>query len=158
MKKFMIWGLALLSTMLFTACSDDNGVAGDAEGNYIALRTIYMRLSPEIPFTPVTNKVQVAIKAENESYVSISLPAATYTNNGQEMHMPSFIIKNVSVLNNSDGDVVILQQRFEQIVEGNKTVVGTIEGEVENDGELDLVVEFKYGNMPFYMIQEFESL
>ncbi len=156
MKKILTMGIALLSVILFSACGSEEGPAGDAAGTYVVVRTISMRTPPTFPFTPVSHEVKVSIKAENENFVSITLPGATYELNGQKMDLPTFTLTGIPVLSDNVGGMVIHRHDFSQKV-GNKNVVGRIEGEVEADRDLDIDVEFKYGNMPYYMIQEYET-
>ena len=157
MKKILTVCMALLGLVTFYGCGNDDGASGNAAGTYMVERTINMRVPPTFPFTPVTHQVKVTIKAENESFVNITLPGASYSLNGQAMDLPTFTIKSIPVLGYENGGVKIPHHDFNQKV-GKKTVIGNIEGEVDADGDLELDVEFKYGSMPFYMIQEYKSL
>ncbi len=157
MKKILAMGIALLSFVLFSACGNEDGPSGHAAGTYMVLRTISMRVPPTFPFIPVSHETKLTIKAENENFVNIILPGASYTLEGEQMDMPTFTLRSIPVLDDGKGGITIPHHDFNQKV-GNKTVIGTIEGDVEADGDLELDVEFKYGAMPFYMIQKYESL
>ncbi len=156
MKKFLTMGIALLSVMLFSCNSNEGTPAGDIEGTYSVVRTIEMRTPSILPFLPVTHNVKVTIKAQNESFVNITLPGATYTFEGQTMDLPTFTLQYIPVLDSGTEGVVIPSHDFSQKV-GNKNVIGTVEGELEADGDLELDVEFKYGAMPYYMVQKYET-
>lgn len=157
MKKILTVCMALLSLVTFYGCGNEDGASADAAGTYMVERTISMRVPPTFPFTPVTHQAKVTIKAENESFVNITLPGASYSLNGQAMDLPTFTLKSIPVMGCENGDVKIPRHDFSQKV-GKRGVIGTIEGKVDADGDLELDVEFKYGSMPFYMIQEYRSL
>lgn len=157
MKKIIAMGIALLSVVLFSACGNEDGPSGHAAGTYVVERTINMRVPPTFPFTPVTHQTKVTIKAENENFVSIVLPGASYTLGEDRMDLPTFTLGNIPVLDDGNGGIKIPQHDFNQKV-GNKTVIGNIEGEVKADGNLQMDVEFMYGAMPFYMIQTYKSI
>jgi hypothetical protein len=44
------------------------------------------------------------------------------------------------------------------VIDGEKYIEGTINGEIEDDGDVDIDLTYKYGSMPFAIKQEFESL
>lgn len=158
MKKLFLSCVALLSIVLFSACESKDSVSAKAEGTYMTHRTTNMvNLPPYIPFTPVEDNVSVKIKAVNELFVNLTIPTMTYVFNGQEMIIPDFTISNIPVLDAGEEGVVISNHSFTEDVNG-KDVIGTIIGEIDEDGELDMEVSFKYGNMPFDLKQEYESL
>lgn len=157
MKKIFAMGIALLSVFCFTSCGNEDGPSDNVKGTYVVERTIEMRLPPSIPFMPVTHQTKLTMESVNEDFVNISLPGAIYTMNGEEMDLPSFTLLNVPVMDDGNGGVKIPHHEFSQKVE-KKDVIGVIEGEVDSDRELELVVEFKYGSMPFYMIHTYKSL
>ncbi len=157
MKKIFAMGIALLSVVLFSGCSNEEGPSGNAQGTYIVERTINMRVPPTFPFTPVTHQTKVTIKAENDNFVNITLPGVTYNLEGQDMELPTLLLRNIPVLDDGNGGVKIPHHEFNQKV-NKKSVMGVIEGEIEADGDLELDVEFKYGSMPFYIIQKYKSL
>ena len=158
MKKLFLSFIALLSIALFSACESKDGVSAKAAGTYMTHRTTNMvNLPPYIPFTPVEDNVSVKIKAVNELFVNLTIPTMTYVFNGQEMIIPDFTISNIPVLDAGEEGVVISNHSFTEDVNG-KDVIGTIIAEIDEDGELDMEVSFKYGNMPFGLKQEYESL
>ncbi len=157
MNKLLVMGMALLSVLCFSACGHEDGPAEKIKGTYIVSRTITMDVPPEYMFEPQYHEVKLIIKAENENFVNITLPAASYVLNGQTMDMPSFTINNIPVLDDGMDGGVIRDHSFQQKA-GKKDVVGSIDGEIEDDGDMELTVKFKYGSMPFSMTQKFKSL
>ncbi len=166
MNKILSIAVALLCVILFPACDskgdcpfDCNG--GDcpfckAEGMYTVTRTIRLRMPSASSFLPVTHETWLEIESQGDSYLNITLPGVIYKLGEQEMNLPTFTLRNVPVMRGSKGELVIPKYSFTQKVD-KKYAVGTLEGELETDGDVDLDVEFKYGDMPYYIIQEYET-
>ena len=158
MKKLFLSCVALLSMVMFSACESKDGVSGKAEGTYITHRTTNMvGLPPQIPFTPIEENVSVNIKAATDTHVNITIPTMSYVFNGQNMTINDFTISNIPVLDAGEEGVIIASHNFTEDVDGKK-VTGILKAEIELDGDLDMEVSFKYGNMPFGLKQEYESL
>lgn len=158
MKKFFNLSIALLSIVFFCACSSKDGVSSKAEGTYMTHRvTDMVNLPPMYPFTPLQENVKVQISASADDYINVVLPSTTYQFGGQPMTIPQFTIHNIPVLDAGDEGVFVPKHNFLEKVD-NKTVQGTIEIDVEPDGDLEMEVAFTYGSMPFAIKQEFESL
>ena len=158
MKKLFLSFIALLSIALFSACESKDGVSGKAEGTYMTHRTTNMvGLPPQIPFTPIEENVSVNIKAATDTHVNITIPTMSYEFKGQNMTINDFTISNIPVLDAGEEGVIIASHEFSEDVNGKK-VTGILKAEIELDGDLDMEVSFKYGNMPFGLKQEYESL
>ena len=158
MKKLFLSFIALLSIALFSACESKDSVSGKAEGTYMTHRTTnVVGLPPQIPFTPIEENVSVNIKATTDTHVNIAIPTMSYEFGGQNMVIPDFTISNIPVLDAGDEGVSIANHSFTEDVDG-KTVTGTMKAEIDQDGDLDMEVTFKYGAMPFALKQEYESL
>ncbi len=155
MNKIKSLGIALLS-VFFVSCGDnDDCPSSQIEGTYKMTRTIRMETPAYFPFTPVTQTVSVTIKPQGENHTLVTLPGASYKLNGQEMVLPSFTIVGVPVINDLEGGVVIPSHDFKMNV-GRKDVIGNIKGELDADGDIELDVKFKFGSMPYLMVQEYE--
>ena len=75
---------------------------------------------------------------------------------GQEMTIQEVVIKNIPVIDDLENGVSIPKHTFKQ--EDGKYIEGTISGEIEADGDVDLTIQYKYGSMPFQIKQEFETI
>lgn len=158
MKKFFYLSIALLSIVIFTACSKDKGVSSKVEGTYLTHRkTEMVNLPPTIPFTPLNDEVTVKISTSGSDFISVTLPSTTYNFNGQPMTIPELTIGNIPVLDAGEEGVFTPKHDF-KTKEGNKDIVGSIKIEIDADGDLDLEVAYKYGAMPFGLKQVFESV
>lgn len=158
MKKLFLLFIALLSIALFSACESKDGVSAKAEGTYMTHRTTNMvGLPPQMPFTPIEENVSVNIKAATDTHVNITIPTMSYVFGGETKTIQDFTISNIPVLDAGEDAVFIANHSFTEDVDG-KTVIGTLEAEIDQDGDLDMEVSFKYGSMPFALKQEYESL
>ena len=158
MKKLFLSFIAILSIALFSACESKDGVSAKAVGTYMTHRTTNMvGLPPQIPFTPIEENVSVNIKAATDTHVNITIPTMSYVFGGQNMTINDFTISNIPVLDAGEEGVIIASHNFTEDVDGKK-VTGILKAEIELDGDLDMEVSFKYGNMPFGLKQEYESL
>lgn len=158
MKKLFLSFIALLSIALFSACDSKDSVSAKAAGTYMTHRTTNMvNLPPQYPFSPIEENVSVNIKAATDTHVNITIPSMSYVFNGQNMTINEFTISNIPVLDAGDEGVVITNHSFTEKVD-DKNAVGTLKAEIEPDGDLDMEVTFKYGNMPFALKQDYESL
>lgn len=158
MKKLFNLSIALLTLVLFSACNSEDGPSTKAEGTYMTYRkTEMVNLPPTFPFTPFNDKVAVKISASADNYMDITLPSTTYNFNGQPMTIPEFTISNIPVLDAGEAGVFVPKHDF-KTKDGNKDIVGSIEIEIEPDGDLDMEVAYKYGSMPFGLMQEFDSV
>ena len=72
------------------------------------------------------------------------------------MQIPEFTISGVAVVDDTEGGASILSHPF--MIEGTKNITGTVSGEFDDDGDVDLIVQYTCGNMPFPIKQEFETL
>lgn len=158
MKKLFLSCIALLSIVFFSACESEDGISAKAEGTYMTHRTTNMvDLPPQYPFSPIEENVSVNIKAATDAHVNITIPSMSYVFNGRNMTINEFTISNIPVLDAGDEGVVITNHSFTVKVD-DKNAVGTLKAEIEPDGDLDMEVTFKYGNMPFALKQDYESL
>ena len=159
MKKFLYLGIALLGMVLSVACSSDNGTAAKAEGSYMTERkTNLLNLPPVISFETVHDVVTVRVKAVHDDFVNVTLPALTYTFNGQGMTIPALTVSNVPVLDDGEGGVVVPAHSF-MMKSDNRDVTGRLEGGIDKDGGLELDVRIdRYGSMPFGIHQEYVSV
>ena len=147
----------MLSVIVFSACTSDDTISKRAEGKYTVEReTNMVGLPVGVPFTPITNTVQLNVKAVADYFVNITLPSTSYNYMGQEMTIQEVVIKNIPVIDDLENGVSIPKHTFKQ--EDGKYIAGTISGEIEADGDVDLTVQYTYGNMPFQIKQEFESI
>ena len=157
MKKLFQMGIVMLSVIVFSACTSDDSMSKRAEGTYTVERVTNMvGLPVGIPFTPVTHTVQLKVKAVADYFVNITLPSSTYNYMGTQMTIPEMTIENIPVVDDLENGVAIPNHRFVQ--EDGKYIEGTISGDIEADGDVDLTVQYTYGNMPFQIKQEFESI
>ena len=157
MKKLFQMSIAMLSVIVFSACTSDDSMSKRAEGTYTVERVTNMvGLPVGVPFTPITNTVQLNVKAVADYFVNITLPSTSYNYMGQEMTIQEVVIKNIPVIDDLENGVSIPKHTFKQ--EDGKYIEGTISGEIEADGDVDLTVQYTYGNMPFQIKQEFESI
>lgn len=159
MNRFLSVFFALVSTLFFVSCGTEDGPGAVAKGTYMTTRVTYMvGLPPSIPYTPLTeNNRKVVIKAKNENVVSVTLPSTTYAFNGMDMVIPSFTIDNVPVLDDTEGGACTVDGHAFSASVGNKDVQGTLELEVEADGDMELDITFTYGSMPFALRQKYEG-
>lgn len=128
-----------------------------AEGEYKTFRvTNMLDLPPNIPFTPVEDKVSLKINAATDTHVNITIPTTTYVFSGQEMVIPNFTISNIPVLDAGEEGVAIVNHTFKENV-GGKIVSGTLKAEISHDGELTLEISYRYGSMPFAIMQEYKT-
>ncbi len=157
MKKLFQMGIAMLSVIVFSACTSDDTMSKRAEGKYTVEReTNMVGLPVAVPFTPFTNTVQLNVQAVADYFVNITLPSTSYKFLGQEMTIQEVVIKNIPVIDNLENGVSIPKHTFKQ--EDGKYIEGTISGEIEADGDVDLTIQYKYGSMPFQIKQEFETI
>lgn len=157
MKKLFQMGIAMLSVLVFSACTSDDTMSKRAEGKYTVEReTNMVGLPVGVPFTPITNTVQLNVKAVADYFVNITLPSTSYNYMGQEMTIQEVVIKNIPVIDDLENGVSIPKHTFKQ--EDGKYIEGTISGEIEADGDVDLTIQYKYGSMPFQIKQEFETI
>ena len=157
MKKLFLMSIALVSVISFGSCTNDNTPAKKAEGRYLVKRVTNMvNLPVQIPFTPITDQVTLVVKATNEQHGSITIPTTTTNVMGTEMTIDPFTIPNVPMIDDLENGTFIPTHDF--VIEGNKYITGTINGEIEDDGDVDIELTYKYGNMPYSIKQEFESL
>jgi hypothetical protein len=156
MKKIFLASIALLSVMIFASCSEDNTPAQKAEGKYMVKReTNMVNLPAHMPFTPLTEQVTLVVKATSDNHGSITIPSTTYLMMGNEMTIPAFTIPNVPMLDDMENGTFIPTHQF--VIDGEKYIEGTINGEIEEDGDVEIDLTYKYGSMPFAIKQEFES-
>ena len=152
MKKLFLASIALLSVLVFSACSSDGSVAKRAEGTYTVKRHTTV-ITPSVMAGSVNSNIKLVVKAEADYFVKIVIPTTSYDLNGQEMIIPEFTISGVPVVDDLENGAEILKHPF--MIEGEKNVEGTIVGEFEEDGEVEVVLEYKYGKMPFPIKQTF---
>lgn len=96
MNKLLVMGMALLSVLCFSACGHEDGPAENIKGTYIVSRTITMDVPPEYMFEPQYHEVKLVIKAENENFVNITLPAAS---SALKTLTPSFVSLTAPLVN-----------------------------------------------------------
>lgn len=159
MKKFFYLAIALVGMALSVACSSDDGAAQKAVGSYVTERsTNLLGLPPGMSFETVHDVVTVRIKAVSGDFVSVTLPAQTYTLGGQEMAIPALTVGSVPVLADGEGGAAIPAHSF-MMKSGNRDVTGRLEGCIGRDGGLELDVRIdRYGSMPFGIHQEYASV
>ena len=157
MKKLFQMGIAMLSVIVFSACTSDDTISKRAEGKDPGEReTNMVGLAVGVPFTPITNTVQLHVKAVADYFVNITLPSTSYNYMGQKMTIQEVVIKNIPVIDDLENGVSIPKHTFKQ--EDGKYIEGTISGEIEADGDVDLTIQYRYGSMPFQIKQEFETI
>lgn len=152
MKKLFFVSIALLSVLVFSACSSDDSVAKRLEGTYIVDCHTHVDI-PSVSAGAFRSDVKLVVKAEADDFVKIVIPTTIYERNGQDMSIPEFAISGVPVVDNLENGIEIPMHPF--MIEGEKNVEGTIVGEFEEDGEVEVVLEYKYGKMPFPIKQTF---
>lgn len=151
MKKLFLASIALLSVLLFSACSSDESVAKRTEGTYIVRRITSVK---GMTFQIVETGMELIVKAEADNFVKVVIPTTSYDLEGKNMVIPEFTIFGVPVVDDLENGTAIPKHSF--LVDGKKSVKGTIEGEFNADGEVEVVVEYQYGDMPLAIEQEFD--
>ena len=154
MKKLFLVSIALLSVLVFSACSSDDSVAKRAEGTYMVERHSYVT-SPALSVATITSAINLVVKAEADYFVKVVIPTTSYDLEDLEMVIPEFTVSGVPVVDDLENGAEILKHPF--MIEGNKNIEGTIAGEFDEDGEVEVVVEYKYGKMPFAIKQTFTN-
>ena len=152
MKKLFFVSIALLSVLVFSACSSDDSVAKRLEGTYI----VDCHTNVDIPSESAgafRSDVKLVVKAEADDFVKIVIPTTIYERNGQDMRIPEFAISGVPVVDNLENGIEIPMHSF--LVDGIKKIKGTITGEFDEYGQVEVVLEYKYGNMPYAIKQSF---
>ena len=157
MKKILLWSIALISIIGFSACSSDDGVSGLAEGRYAVTRVTNMvGLPPTVSFTPLKDEVSLSIDAVADYFVDVTLPSTKYVFNGQNMEIPALVLENIPVISDNENGVYFPNHTFKQ--DNGKYIEGTITGEIEEDGDVELTVQYKYGSMPFQINKVFTDI
>jgi hypothetical protein len=154
MKKLFLASIALLSIFLFSACSSDDSVAKRVEGTHI-VRCHASVLTPSVASGSFKRDVKLEVKAEADNFIKIVIPTVGHPHNGIEMVVPEFSISGVPVVEGLENGVEILKHSFR--IEGEKNIEGTIVGTFYENGEVEVVVEYMYGNMPFPIKQTLEN-
>ena len=159
MKKLFLASIALLSVLVFSACSQDEIVTKKPEiqGEHSVRRVTNMvGLPANVTFQPLTESVTLKLDVVTDELIDITLPATTYNYNGVEMTMPEFTINNVPVMTTSNNELWIFEFKFDINEDGKKD--DFIEGHVRTNGELKFTVIYKYGKMPFVIEQTLQTL
>jgi hypothetical protein len=154
MKKLFLASIALLSIFLFSACSSDDSVAKRVEGTHI-VRCYADVLTPSVSSQSFKRDVKLEVKAEADNFIKIVIPTVGHPHNGIEKVVPEFTISGVPVVEGLENGVEILKHSFR--IEGEKNIEGTIVGTFYENGEVEVVVEYMYGNMPFPIKQTLEN-
>ena len=129
-------------------------VAEKAEGEYTLERITNMDYLPAgVSFTPITNTVQLNIKAEDDNSVNITIPSTTFNISDTQMSIPEMTIENIPVVDDLNNGVSIPEYRFTQY--GDKRIEGMLAGVIKADGNLHIAIIYVYGNMPFAIRQDF---
>lgn len=158
MKKLFLSGIALLSVAFFSACSEEETVSAQAEGQYLTERVTTMKdLPPMFSFTAIIETVTVKVKATGDAMVDITIPSTSYDFKGTVMTINEFDIHNIPVLDAGEDGVAIVNHTYTEEVDG-KTVTGTLSADIEPDGDLDMDITIKYGKMPYEIKQEYDSV
>jgi hypothetical protein len=153
MKKFFLASMAMLSVIVFSACSSKDSIAGRAAGQYTVERNTSVVGMPTVIEPDI---VKLKVKAEADYFVKITIPSTNYNLGGTVKNIPEFDIHAIPVIDNNENGAYIPNYSFK--IEGTKNIVGTIIGDIEEDGDVDLTVQYTYGDMPLTIKQEFESI
>lgn len=141
---FMLGGISF-----FSSCSKDDDKPQDktpAEmiaGNYTNNLDISV-MNQSIPFDNVT----FTITPVTDETVDIIVPYLAY-----HSPIPSFTVRNLKVTKQNDLYEIAETDFEDEVTDSNgdlKTITGSMQGTYKNN-ELELVFEFKYGNMPMPM-------
>ena len=169
MKKnlFLMGLLTLCMSFGLVSCGDDDNSSNDGGGNnhgvmtFVGTSTFYVvGMEADTKTTVPGDKVQMTLTGEGNKQASIVIPDMSYNYGGRDMNIKSFTAnsgKEYTMTGSyQTGNMAFEWEEGEFATtttgsDGNeKSVTGTIGAKYNHvTKQLDVVVEFKYGSMPF---------